>query len=102
MSTRERIAELLERSSEPLSAEEIAALLGLDRSRVREVYEHLAHIAKTVRRSSGGRRALLMVPPRCRACGYVFRDLKKPRRPSKCPRCGSQRIEPPRFAIGET
>ncbi|MEM2810799.1 MAG: transcriptional regulator, partial [Candidatus Korarchaeum sp.] len=42
---------------------------------------------------------LLMEPPQCRKCGYIFKDLKKPRKPSKCPKCGSEWISPPRFTI---
>ena len=96
---RERIARLLEETEHPLSAEEIAGIIGLDPHRdVRVVYEHIRHVSKTVFRRSGGRLQVFMVPPRCRECGYVFR-LETPRKPSKCPRCGSQRIEPPRFII---
>ena len=98
---REKIIRILREHSEPLSASEIAAMLGLPPGSEREVYEHLRHVAKTVWRSSGGRQALYMIPPQCRNCGYVFKDLDKPRKPSKCPRCGSQRIEPPRFYIAE-
>ncbi len=98
---RERIIELLRSTEHPLTAEEIASMLGLDpRSDARLVYEHIRHAAKTVFRRSGGRLQVFMEPPRCRNCGYVFR-LEVPRRPSKCPRCGSQRIEPPRFIIRE-
>ncbi len=100
--TRERILRLLLESRRPLSAAEIASLVGLDPARSEKlVYEHLKHIAKTLRRRRGGRYVLYMVPPRCRDCGYVFTDLDEPRRPSKCPRCRSQRIEPPRFYIEE-
>lgn len=97
---RERIIRVLMESRTPLTAREIAELVGLDPVRgEREVYEHLRHIAKTLRRRSGGKAVLYMIPPRCRSCGYVFTDLREPRRPSRCPRCKSQRIEPPRFYI---
>ena len=99
---RERILRLLIASRRPLSAREIAELVGLDPVRgEREVYEHLRHLAKTLRRRHGGRAVLYMIPPRCRDCGYVFTDLDRPRRPSRCPRCHSQRIEPPRFYVEE-
>ena len=100
---RERIIRLLEEASHPLSAEEIAAHLGLDpRTGVKEVYAHLQHVARTVWRRSRGRKQVFMEPPSCRACGYVFKGLDRPRKPSKCPRCGSQRIDPPRFIIMES
>jgi len=97
---RERIVKLLMETQRPLSASEIASMLGLPAGSEREVYEHLRHIAKTVRRMSGGKLALYMVPPQCKKCGYVFK-LDKPRKPSKCPRCNSQWIDPPRFYIAE-
>lgn len=95
-SIRQRIARLLEEAKEPLSAEDIARDLGIE---VEEVYLHLAHVAKTVRRLSSGRKLLLMMPPRCRKCGYIFKDLDKPKKPSRCPRCKFEWIEPPRFII---
>ena len=99
---RERIARILMETRRPLSAREIAVLVGLDpRTGEREVYQHIRHIAKSIRRKSGGRLAVFMDPPRSRDCGYVFQDLEEPRKPSRCPRCKSQRIEPPRFYISE-
>jgi predicted Zn-ribbon and HTH transcriptional regulator len=97
LSFRERIIELLMTSSEPLSVNEIARSLEIDPSQSWEIYDHLEHIARTVRAKYG--KALLMDPPYCRKCGYTFKDLKKPRKPSRCPKCGSEWIEPPRFII---
>ncbi|MEM0371770.1 MAG: transcriptional regulator [Ignisphaera sp.] len=96
-SIRQRIMKLLEATEAPLSAEEIAQIMGID---VYDVYEHLVHIAKTVRRQSGNKKLLLMLPARCRKCGYVFSELDRPRKPSRCPRCRSEWIEPPKFVIG--
>jgi predicted Zn-ribbon and HTH transcriptional regulator len=98
LTIRERIIELLRSAREPLTAEDIVRILGLEIP-VREVYEHLLHIAKTIRSKSHGREVLLMEPPVCRKCGYVFRDLDKPKKPSRCPRCKSEWISPPRFII---
>ncbi len=99
---REKIIRILRESKTPLSAAEIAAELGLNPiGGEKIVYEHLKHIAKSVWRSSRGRESLFMIPPRCMKCGYVFKDLREPRKPSKCPRCKSQWIEPPRFKIME-
>jgi predicted Zn-ribbon and HTH transcriptional regulator len=97
LSFRERIMELLMTSSEPLSVNEIARILEIDPSQSWEIYDHLEHIARTVRAKYG--KLLLMDPPYCKKCGYVFKDLKKPKKPSRCPRCGSEWIEPPRFII---
>jgi len=98
LTIRERIIEILKSTRAPLTAEEIIRALGVDIP-VRDVYEHLSHIAKTVRSRSQGREVLLMEPPVCRKCGYVFRDLDKPKKPTKCPRCKSEWISPPRFII---
>lgn len=97
---RKRIIRVLLESRSPLSAREIAELVGLDPvTGEHEVYLHLKHIAKTLRRSHSGRAVLYMIPPSCKSCGYVFKGLDTPRKPSKCPRCKSQRIDPPRFYI---
>ncbi len=97
MSLRERILELLLAVEEPLSIDDIARDLGLDPRMTNEIYGHLEHIAKTVKRKYG--KTLMMEPPRCRRCGYIFSSLRKPKKPSKCPKCGSEWIEPPRFII---
>ncbi len=94
---RERIYRLLKEVGRPLTADEIALELSIA---PREVYEHLKHLAKSVYSRSEGGESLLMVPPRCRKCGYVFKDLDTPRKPSKCPMCRSEWIEPPRFTVG--
>ena len=95
-SIRQRIMKLLMESSEPLTAEDIARMFEIE---VSDVYEHLEHIAKSIRRMYGGSKELLMIPPRCRKCGYVFKDLEKPKKPSRCPKCKSEWIESPRFTI---
>ncbi len=96
MSRRERIIEILSSAREPLDVSQIAAALGLSASEAGAIYEDLEHIARSLRRSD---KVLLMIPPACRSCGYVFRDLRRLRRPSKCPRCRGERISSPRFII---
>lgn len=96
---REKVMNLLMESDQPLTVDEILGLLGLEYRYRRLVYEALIHIAKTVRRKTRGGYELVMTPPVCMRCGYVFRDLKKPRKPSKCPHCKSERIKPPAFKI---
>lgn len=87
---------MLEETNNPLRAEDIAQTVGLN---VFEVYEHLTHIAKTIRRQSKNAKALFMMPSKCRKCGYIFSDIDKPKKPSRCPKCKSEWIEPPRFII---
>lgn len=96
--TREKIIEVLRRSARPLTAEEIAEELGIN-VMVKELYEHVVHVARSLRAKSGGREMLVMEPPYCKKCGYVFKDLNRPRKPSRCPRCKSEWIASPRFTI---
>lgn len=96
---RERIKKLLIETDFPLSVDEIAFNLGLDPKNKNIVYEHLKHIAKTIKRESRGELMLYMIPPKCRNCGYIFKSLSKPKKPSKCPKCYSQRIDSPKFII---
>ena len=98
-SRRERILRLLRESGRPLTVHEIAAALGIPPNETKSIYEDLKHLARTIRRRSKGREILVMVPPRCKTCGYVFKDLEEPRKPSRCPRCRGERIEPPAFTI---
>ncbi len=98
---RERISKLLEESNSFLTVDEISVLIGEDLT-PSQIYEHIRHIAKSIRRSSGGKKVLLMRPPACRKCGYIFKDLGRPRKPSRCPRCKSEWIEPPAFKIASS
>lgn len=98
-SLREKITKLLRESEEPLSVNDILYYFELEPSRRSEVYSHLSHIARTVRQQSKGSETLVMISPRCKVCGYIFKDLDKPRKPSKCPKCRSERIEIPKFKI---
>lgn len=95
-SIRQKIAKLLEDTETPLTVEEIARIFDLDKY---DVYNHLSHIAKTVKALSKGKKVLFMIPPQCRKCGYIFKDLDKPKKPSKCPKCKSERIESPKFIV---
>lgn len=96
--TREKIIEILRSADRPLTAEEISEMLGTDLS-PRDVYEHVLHAARSLRSRSRGREIVVMEPPYCRKCGYTFSNLERPRKPSRCPRCKSEWIAPPRFTI---
>jgi len=99
LTLREKLVKLLSESPEPLSVSEIASLLGLDQRDKKVLYSELEHVAKTIRRKTGNKMQLVMIPPICKNCGYVFKDLEKPRKPSKCPKCKSERIAEPKFKI---
>lgn len=89
---REKILRLLVESDAPLSVDQISQLLELDQ---RDVLEDLRHIARSLQKSG---RQLIMAPPRCLKCGYVF-SLDKPKKPSRCPRCRGERISSPSFMV---
>ncbi|HYP90298.1 MAG TPA: transcriptional regulator [Polyangiaceae bacterium] len=88
---RQRIAELL-RSGE-LTAQQISKQASVAE---REVAEHLRHLEHSL--SHGGER-LLALPPRCVKCDFVFDRREKHGRPSRCPRCKSERLSKPRFSV---
>ena len=61
-----------------------------------EVTAHLHHIAQSA--TSRGMR-LEIRPSGCRQCGFRFRHRQRLDRPGRCPRCRSERIDPPAFTL---
>lgn len=88
---RKRLAALLEEG--PLDALEISAALSV---REREVAGHLEHLRRTLA-ASGAK--LVVIPASCIECGYAFAKREKLGKPSRCPVCKSERIDPPRFGV---
>jgi predicted Zn-ribbon and HTH transcriptional regulator len=64
----------------------------------RELEEELRHVEKSAR---GQGLRLRVREPACRDCGFAFpgRTRKHFHPPSRCPKCKSQRIEPPSFRV---
>lgn len=96
MTRRERLRELLLSAEDGLSLDQIEKILEVKRQTAIADLEHL-------RLSFRNRRAtLLMVPPSCTTCGYVFR-LDAPKAPSRCPSCKSRDLNSPIFkaTLGE-
>jgi len=79
----------------PLTALELSAAVGIPH---KQVDDHLEHLQKSVTAEG---EALVMDPATCLGCGYVFRDRTRTSRPSRCPKCKSERIDPPRFSLVE-
>jgi len=77
----------------PIGTHELSARIGISE---KDVAAHLEHVARSLR-SSGER--LHVEPARCLACGFIFRERTRLSRPSRCPVCRSQRLDPARFAI---
>lgn len=77
------------------SFEELREVMGLP---VAVLEEDLRHLDRSVRVDH---KRLRVEPSRCRECG--FRLKVRPGRfatPSRCPRCRSERLEPPRLQVG--
>ncbi len=91
LSKRQRIIEVLLEAEYPLSVDEIAYRAGMDS---KDVASHLDRIAEAMR---GKGYIMEIEPARCKKCGYEFEPSL--RIPSKCPRCHSQWLSPPRFRL---
>ena len=89
---RQRIIELL--TDIPMTSHQLARALGIAE---RQVEEHLAHVVKTVAR--GRSRRFLIEPSHCVDCGFMFRDRTRLTKPSRCPKCRSEGVTPPRYHI---
>ena len=76
-----------------LTARELSARVGISE---KEVSGHLEHVARSLRQSS---ERLRVEPAQCLACEFVFKERTRLSKPSKCPACKSQRLDPPRFTI---
>lgn len=76
------------------SSRQLAELAGLPE---RQVEDHLTHIVRSLARDRT--RRFVLDPSVCQDCGFVFRERTRLKRPSRCPRCRSEAISPPRFGI---
>jgi transcriptional regulator len=88
---RERIAQALREAE--LTAQEISQRASVPE---RDVAEHLRHLEQSL--GHAGER-LSVSAPLCLKCGFAFKDRERLNRPSRCPRCKSERISRPSFRI---
>jgi len=88
---RRRILVLL--SERPRSAKEISADAHIPE---KEVYGHLDHLRKTLRRE---RRRVSVTPAECLACGFVFRKRERFGKPGRCPVCRGESVSEPLFFV---
>ncbi|MBD3228919.1 MAG: transcriptional regulator [Candidatus Lokiarchaeota archaeon] len=91
---RERIIELLKESYYPMDLDDIA--YQLEEFNKQKILEDIHHINKSL---SNTPYRLLIKPPMCEYCGFVFDN--KLNMPSKCPKCKKSLILPPKFQIEE-
>lgn len=81
------------RGPDPKGLDELSRELGVSEKELPDALEKL-------RRSlQHGDEQLRQIPPRCVPCGFEFEPRTRARRPSRCPRCGAERITKPRFWI---
>jgi predicted Zn-ribbon and HTH transcriptional regulator len=92
-STTVRQALLQALASGPRTARELSAEVSLPE---REVVSHLEHLGRSLSRSDV---ELCIEPPRCLSCGFGFKKRDRLSRPSRCPRCRSERLDVPRFWV---
>ncbi len=89
--SRREIISVLENRT--LSARELSASVRISE---KEVYEHIEHIQKTVRKDEN---RLTVIPAECLKCGFVFKKREKIKKPGKCPVCNGEQIQGPFFTI---
>jgi len=90
---RERMRRTLARES--LTALELSHRLSATE---REIEAAIPHVERSVK-AAGGR--LKVTPPECSACGYVFQERTRARKPSRCPQCRATRVRAPRFSVAQ-
>jgi predicted Zn-ribbon and HTH transcriptional regulator len=77
----------------PATARDLSKAVGASE---KQVLEHLAHLAKSLKTRGG---ALEVTPAACLDCGFAFAKRDKLARPSRCPKCHGARLTLPEFAI---
>ncbi len=80
---RKQIQDLL--AAQPRSVSSLARELGIDRG---DMADQLGHTIRSAR-ASGFR--IVIVPARCKACGFVFAEDRLAK-PTRCPECRGSRL----------
>ena len=82
-------------TDEPRSVSSLARNLGLTRGEVEDDLRHALRSAK----AAGYH--ILVVPARCRSCGFTFGE-EKLSKPGKCPRCRGTRLYEPQISVRQS
>lgn len=90
---RQSLINCLESASRPLGYRDLSVMLGVSE---KDLPAHIQHVAKSLR-SQG--RELIIIPASCKTCGHEFDKRRKVTKPSRCPKCRSERIDPPLFTL---
>jgi predicted Zn-ribbon and HTH transcriptional regulator len=80
-------------SAGPKTVRELSREIGVSES---EVLRHLAHLERSLKEDGA---KLVVEPPKCLGCGFVFRKRERLDRPSRCPVCRSERLSSARFSV---
>jgi predicted Zn-ribbon and HTH transcriptional regulator len=91
---REMIAQFLEETEYPLTAQDLCERLDIKKRSI--IYEDIDHIARSVKREG---KEVIIRPARCGKCQYVFSRVSTAKAPTKCPKCKSEWILAPAFLI---
>jgi len=81
-------------SVEPRSVSRIAREMGLARG---DVEDDLRHMIRSARAAG---HEVIVVPARCRTCGFIFSE-EKLSKPGKCPQCRASRIFEPQIRVAK-
>lgn len=79
-------------TNEPRSVSSLARDLGLKRADVEDDLRH------ALRSAEAAGHKIVVVPARCRSCGFTF-DQEKLSKPGKCPQCRGSRLYEPQISI---
>jgi transcriptional regulator len=90
MTLRRQLMDVLSR--EPRSVSRLSREIGLSRSEIEDALRHMIRSA----RAAGHR--VVVVPARCRSCGFTFDDDRLSK-PGKCPECRNSRIFEPQISV---
>lgn len=77
----------------PMTALQISSTVGIPH---KAVAEHLEHLRKSAKRTH---ERFVVEPAFCHDCDFEFEDRPRLTKPSRCPKCKSERVEAPRFRI---
>ncbi|ETR72975.1 MAG: transcriptional regulator [Candidatus Magnetoglobus multicellularis str. Araruama] len=91
MTKRQEIFQFLTQAD--FSAKELSKASGI---KEKDVYDHLHHIEKSAKTKS---HKFKIIPAQCVSCEFTFKKRERLTRPSRCPKCKKQQIDPPRFQI---
>ena len=90
MTIRRQIMAELEKA--PMTAKDISKAIRIPE---KEAVAHMTHVAKSLKPPY----RLIIEPPVCNKCGFIFTDRRRFTSPGRCPECRHEGIQPPSFRI---